>query len=250
MNFEKILAERKDKVIYKDGDNVVKVFSEKYPKSDVLNEALNHARVEETGLAIPEIRAVSILDGKWAITLQYIEGKTLQQMMDEDPDNIEKYMNDFVDLQLQVHSMRAPLLNKQKDKMNRKISSLRDTVSATIRYELHTRVESMPKHAKVCHGDFNPSNIIIDSSGKAYIIDWSHATQGNASADAARTYLLFSLKQPELAEMYMNLFCEKSNTAKQYVQQWLPIVAATQMVKGVEEEKELLSKWINVVDYE
>lgn len=148
MNFEKILAERKDKVIYKDGDNVVKVFSEKYPKSDVLNEALNHARVEETGLAIPEIRAVSILDGKWAITLQYIEGKTLQQMMDEDPDNIEKYMNDFVDLQLQVHSMRAPLLNKQKDKMNRKISSLRDTVSATIRYELHTRVESMPKHAQ------------------------------------------------------------------------------------------------------
>ena len=170
-------------------------------------------------------------------------------MMDEDPDNIEKYMNDFVDLQLQVHSMRAPLLNKQKDKMNRKISSLRDTVSATIRYELHTRVESMPKHAKVCHGDFNPSNIIIDSSGKAYIIDWSHATQGNASADAARTYLLFSLKQPELAEMYMHLFCEKSNTAKQYVQQWLPIVA-TQMVKGIEEEKELLSKWINVVDYE
>ena len=141
------------------------------------------------------------------------------------------------------------MLNKLKDKMNRKISSLQE-ISATIRYELHTRLDSMPKHTKVCHGDFNPSNIIVQEDGTMYILDWSHATQGNASADAARTYLLFSLHQPELADKYLNLFCEKSDTAKQYVQQWLPIVAASQMVKGVEEEKEFLSKWIDVVDYE
>ena len=59
----------------------------------------------------------------------------------------------------------------------------------------------------------------------------------NAAADAARTYLLFSLKQPELADRYLKLFCAKSNTAKQYVQQWLPIVAASQLVKGRDGEK-------------
>ncbi|MCQ4950996.1 30S ribosomal protein S2, partial [Bittarella massiliensis (ex Durand et al. 2017)] len=32
--------------------------------------------------------------------------------------------------------------------------------SATTRYELHTRLDSMPKHVKVCHGDFIPSNVI------------------------------------------------------------------------------------------
>lgn len=250
VNFEKVIAERKEKIIYKDGDNAIKVFSEKYPKSDILNEALNHARAEEIGLNIPAIKAVSIIDGKWAITLEYIEGKTLQQIMDEDPENIDKYLEQFVDLQLEVHSKRAPLMNKLKDKMNRKISSLKDVVNATTRYELHTRLEAMPKHNKVCHGDFNPSNIIIDKNGKAYILDWSHATQGNASADAARTYLIFSIRNPKLADKYMNLFCEKSNTAKQYVQQWLPIVAASQMVKGFENEKEMLTKWINVVDYE
>ena len=37
MTFEKVLAERKDQTIYKDGDSTIKVFSEKYPKSDVLN---------------------------------------------------------------------------------------------------------------------------------------------------------------------------------------------------------------------
>lgn len=249
MKFEKVLAERKDKMIYKDGDSTIKVFSEKYPKSDILNEALNHARVEETGLPIPSIKAVSIIDGKWAITLDYIEGKTLKQIMEENPDDTDRYLEQFVDLQLEIQSKRAPLLNKLKDKMNRKISSLKD-INATTRYELHTRLESMPKHTKVCHGDFNPSNIIIDNDGKAYILDWSHATQGNASADAARTYLLFSLNNPEIADKYLNLFCEKSNTAKQYVQQWLPIVAASQMVKGIESEKGFLMKWIDVVEYE
>ena len=109
----------------------------------------------------------------------------------------------------------------------------------------------MPKHNKVCHGDFNPSNIIITPAGKSYVIDWAHATQGNASADAARTYLLFMLKgQEQLAEQYLRLYCLRSNTAKQYVQKWLPIVAASQSVKGKPEERDFLLKWADVVEYE
>ena len=52
------------------------------------------------------------------------------------------------------------------------------------------------------------------------------------------------------AELYLNMFCKKSDTAKQYVQQWLPIVAASQLTKSVESEKEFLLKWIDVVDYQ
>ncbi len=245
-----VIATRKEKVIYRDGDSVIKIFSDKYPKSDILNEALNQARVEETGLPIPQLRAVSLIDGKWAITMDYVEGKTLEQIMQEDPDNMEMYMNDFVDLQLRVQSKKAPLLNKLKDKMNRKISSLNGRVDATIRYELHTKLDSMPKHNKLCHGDFNPSNIIIDPAGNAHIIDWSHATQGNASADAARTFLLFSLKDKILADTYLSMFCKKSDTAKQYVQQWLPIVAASQLVKRIPGEEEFLKGWVDVVDYQ
>lgn len=245
-----VISKRVEKTIYRDGDNAVKVFSKKFPKSDILNEALNQSRVEETGLPIPALKAVSVIDGEWAITMEYVDGKTLAQIMEEDPDNIEKYMSDFVDLQLKVQEKKAPLLNKLKDKMNRKISSLNGKLDATIRYELHTRLDGMPKHNKLCHGDFNPSNIIIDKEGKPHIIDWSHATQGNASADAARTYLLFALKDKKIADMYMEMFCEKSDTAKQYVQQWLPIVAASQLVKSIPEEEEFLKKWVDVVDWQ
>lgn len=169
--------------------------------------------------------------------------------MQENPDKTDEYLEMFVDLQLTIHRQKSPLLTKLKDKMQRKISE--SQLDATTRYDLHTRLEGMPKHDKVCHGDFNPSNVIINNEGKAYIIDWSHVTQGNASADAARTYLLFCLSgKKDLAEKYLSLFCKKSDTAKQYIQKWLPIVAASQSVKGKPEEREFLLSWVDVIDYQ
>ena len=249
MKLEKIIAVRNNKTIYRDGDKCIKVFNEGFSKADVLNEALNQARIEGTGLNIPKILEVTMIEGKWAIVSEFIKGKTLAQLMEEDPEKKDEYLALLVDLQLEMHSKTCAHLNKLKDKMNRKISE--STLDATTRYDLHTRLEGMPKHKKVCHGDFNPSNIIIAEDGTPYILDWSHATQGNASADAARTYLLFWLNGDiEGAKKYLDLFCQKSNTAKQYVQKWMPIVAASQSVKGNEHEREFLLSWVDVVDYE
>lgn len=249
MKLDRIIAVRNNKTVYRDGELCMKVFDTNYSKADVLNEALNQARVEETGLNIPKIHEVTVIDGKWTIVSDYIKGKTLQQLMDEHPEKKDEYLNLFVDLQLEMHSKSCPLLTKLRDKMNRKISQT--DFDATTRYELHSRLDAMPKHNKLCHGDFNPSNIIITDDGTPYIIDWSHATQGNASADVARTYLLFWLSGDiEGAKKYLELFCRKSNTARQYVQKWMPIVAASQSVKGNEKEREFLHGWVNVVDYE
>lgn len=249
MELKKVIAVRTSKTVYRDGDKAVKVFDEAYKKSEILNEALNQARIEETGLPVPKLLEVLKIDGKWAIVSEFIEGKTLQRLMDENPDKMDEYLNKFVDIQLEINNQKMPMLNKLKDKMNRKISQT--DFDATTRYDLHTRLEGMPKHDKVCHGDFRPSNVIIDNNGDYHIIDWAHATRGNASADAARTYLVLNLRgDKELAEKYLDLFCQKSDTAKQYVQKWLPIVAASQTVKGNSEEKDFLASWVNVVDYE
>ena len=248
MKFEKVIVERQNKAIYKDGNLAIKVFDKNYSKSDILNEALNHARVEETGLNIPKIEEVSKIDGKWAISIDFIEGKTLQELMEENPDKFDEYLELFVNIQTEIHTKRSPLLNKIWDKMNRKIDET--DLDSTIKYELHTRLNSMHKHHKVCHGDFNPSNIIITADGTPFVIDWSHATQGNASADVARTYLLFCLKgREDVAKKYLNLFCEKTGTEMKYVLRWLPIVAASQSVKGKPEEKEFLLSWVDVVEF-
>ena len=248
MKLEQVIAVRKNKKIYREGDNLVKLFNSDFSKSDVLNEALNQARVETTDLNIPKIKEVHTIDGQWAIVLEYIEGKTLAQLMEENPDKYDEYLNLFVDLQLEVLSHSCPSLNKLKDKMHRKISST--TLETPIRFELHTRLDSMPTENCICHGDFNPANIIITTNGDYYILDWSHATQGNASADVAMSYLLMKMdKMDELAEKYLNLFCEKTNTDKHYVQTWVPIVAGAHLKKCKPENREMLEGFINVVQY-
>ncbi len=249
MKLDNIIAKRSKKTIYKEDNNVIKVFSEDYSKADILNEALNLARVEETGLSIPNVLEVTKVEGKWAIVSEYAQGKTMRELMEENPQKVEEYIEMFVDVQLGIHEKKSPLLNKLKDKMQRKISE--SGLDATIRYELHTRLESMPKHTKLLHGDFTPSNVVIKADGTAFILDWAHATQGNAGADAARTYLMFCLDGKEkIANLYLDIFCKKTDTARQYVQKWLPIVAASQLVKGKENERELLNSWVNVVEYE
>lgn len=248
MNLDRIIAVRTSKTVYRDGDKAIKVFDSNFSKADVLNEALNQARVEETELHIPKILEVTKIEDKWAIVSEFIAGKSLKQLIEEDPENKGRYLQQMVDLQMLVNKQKCPLLNRLKDKMQRKIS-LAD-LDATTRYDLHTRLDSMPKHDKVCHGDFTPSNIIIAPDDTPYILDWAHATQGNASADVARSYLTFCLAgDAATAEQYLSLYCKTSDTAKQYVQKWLPIVAASQSVKGKPEERQLLLNWVDVVDY-
>ncbi len=244
------IAKRSNKNVYRDGDLCYKVFAADYKKSDIFNEALNQARVEETGLFVPKIHEVKRLDdGRLAIVMDYVEGKSLAALIEENPAKRDKYLQRFIDIQLSMHALTAPELNKQRDKFMRKIDL--SGLEATTRYELHMRLDGMPKHKKLCHGDFNPSNVIITADDRACVIDWSHATIGNASADTARTYLLFKLANDDnSAEQYMTMFCKRSDTARQYVEHWLPIVAASQMAKGKPEERNFLSVWADVCQYD
>lgn len=248
---EQVLYRTKGKAIYRDGDTVLKVFEEgPYTKAGILNEALNQARVEETGLNVPRVLEVfKIDDDKWAIRSDFIPGETLEELMKKHPEKEDEYMELFVKIQMDIFSRKAALLNRLKEKMYYRIDA--SSFDATTRYELHTRLQSLPTHTKICHGDFNPSNIIIRPDGEAFILDWSHVTQGNASADAALTYMEFHLAgKPELANKYLKLFCLRTDTARQYVQRWMPIVAAAQSTKNKPEEREFLHRWVNVAEYQ
>lgn len=249
MKLDRVIAVRNNKTIYKDGDMCIKVFNNIYSKAEVLNEALNQARIEETGLNVPKVLEITEIEGKWAVVSEFIEGKTLERLLEENEKEKEEYLKLFVEIQLKIHRQKCPLLNKLKDKLKTKIDA--SVLDEAVRYELKTRIEGMPEHEKVCHGDFNPSNIIIKKGGEPYILDWSHAASGNASADAARSYLLFKLSGREnFAENYLNLFCKMSNISMQYVQKWLPIIAASYIGVSNEREREMLLEWIDVMDYE
>lgn len=250
LNLDNPIMERKTKTVYKDGDKTIKLFVENYSKADILNEALNQARVEEgTSLNIPKLVEISKIDNRWALVSEYVEGTPMDKLMEQNPEKFDELFNKFVDIQLQVLGNTVPMLNRIKDKYKKRINA--SDLNDNIKYELLARLDGMKDHVKLCHGDFNPSNVIVKADGSISIIDWAHVTIGNASADAAKTFLIFSMEGKEdLANKYLDLFAQKSGIDKMNIQRWIPIVAAAQKVKGIPEEQEFLAKWIDVVDYE
>lgn len=247
---KELILTRANKSVYRVGNEIIKEYVPGHPKSAVLKEALNHALAEETGLPVPQLLGVTNVDGGWSLVIEAIEGKTMAQVMEENPDQLEACMQQFVDIQSMIHTYSCKQMGRLQDKLNAQISSLREDLDATTRYELHVRLENMKPHTKITHGDFNPTNVIIGKDGKVYVIDWAHAALGNASADAATTYLQFALEDQKKADLYLKLFCKKNDIAMQYVQKWLPIVAAAQMTKKHGAEKEFLTRWTQVVEFE
>ena len=139
-----LIATTRTKKVYRDGDKAIKVFNADFPKAEVLNEALITARIEETGgIDVPRVLEVGVYENQWSITFDFIEGKTLQQLMDENPDKLPEYMEKMVDLHLSIMAKQCPLLNKLKDKMSRQISEIEELDEIT-RYDMRTRLDSMP----------------------------------------------------------------------------------------------------------
>ena len=245
-----VVAERHNKIVYDCGDTVVKVFNGNNPAADILNEALNLARVEQAGNRVPELLEVGKVGVSWAISTKKVEGKTMRQMLQESPEREDEILDQLIGLELDVHSHTNPLLNRQKDKLTRMIKSLGDTITEAQRYELLHSLEGMPNHTKVCHGDFVPSNIIVPEKGAPVIVDWAHATQGNGAADCAITYLHLILGgETEFAEKYLKRYCECQGCTVAYVQSWCSIVAAAELARGRVHETDFLLTWVDVVDW-
>lgn len=250
------IVRRHNKVVYQDGNSLVKVFNSEKPGSDVFNEALNVARVEETGVRVPGIKEVSQVEdgewkGSWALATAFIPGTDLATIMKNDPGNNEEHLSEFVDLQIKVQHVKAPALNRQKDKLQRMVRAAKD-IDPSARYDLEMRIHGMRPGFMICHGDFNPSNVILPDDGSdPAICDWAHVTAGLPEVDAATTYLLMSIDNRDMAKQYLDVFSKKADIAKQVIMYWVPVVAAAELSRNRKENQDFLRNTINTTtDFE
>ena len=248
MKLEKIIAVRTTKTVFRDGDKCIKQFGPEHSKAKILGEAAVHAKIEETGLPIPAILEVTKAGGKWAIVTEYVAGKTLERLMEEEPEKKAEHMERFIDAHIKIATANGSGLPKLKELLTEHLKAA--DLSGAALYELLMRMESLPEGGAVCHGDFAPSNLIVGEKGGC-ITDWRRAAQGAPAADAARTYLLFWLAGDiDGADAYIEGYCKKSGVKKTEIEQWIPIRAAERLALKRAEEREFLLYWVNVVDYE
>ena len=247
---DSVLLERADKVVLRDKNSVLKIFGPSYKVSLILNEAMNEARAAETGLPVAKVLEVMKLRDHWCIRREWVEGETLADVMDKDKKSLQKYLRQFVAIQCEIFGKTSDRMGNLADKLDKQISA--SPLPKETRYDLHMKLQSFPRGKALCHGDFNPTNVIITPNGEWRVIDWSHVRLGDPLADVARTYLLFWLSgHVAAAEKYMALACEALRAKVADVQKWLPIVAAAESAKEQSAKNhELLLHWASVVDYE
>lgn len=249
MILKNLIAEGTVADVYEQDGKAIKVFHEPHSKTKALREALTQARVEEFefDFSVPSILSIDVFDGKWAIVMELVEGETLAELMEKNPGKTEDYLKMMAEIQNEINHIQVPTFHEYRNRLRRQVSELASVDDIT-KYDLLSYLDSAKRHVKLCHGNLEPSNVMI-SGNKVYVLNWVNATRGNASADAANTFVLLSLHHgKELANKYVELFSAESGISKQNIQSWIPIVAAARLTLGIAEERELLTRWINVVD--
>ena len=244
MNLDRIIAEGNKKTIYQDQAKIVKVFDQSYSKTDVFREVFNHTSVEDISVKVPKLLEVTNVDGKWAIVCEFAGEKTLQNLIDENPSKKEEYLEVLVNVQNKIFENESTQLNGLKEVLHDKIRLT--NFSATTRYALHNNIDAMPRSYTVCHGNLNPSNVIVADNGEIYVIGWAHATSGYSIADVAKTYLLLLLEDSkETAEKYLEIFLNGASVEKADIDKVIAVIAATEIINYSDNKKEILLSLVN-----
>ena len=243
---DRIIAVRTNKTLYRDGTTVLKVFGSAYSKVNVFREALNQSYVEKCGLNVPEVLEVVKLDNKWAIRWEYVSGDSIQQLMDNSPDNCDELTERFIKIQAEIFSHKCPELPHMKDVIKEKIAAA--PLEKSLKHKLNDYLKHMPEGESICHGDFLPVNVVIDKNGKHCIFDWTRVTQGDAAADIAQTYILLSMRNSVgFADKYLKAICEYTHISKNAVSAWLAPVAAAYYSTCRPAECAEIMTWINYI---
>ena len=93
IELKKLIAQGEIYDVYESDGLAVRIYNKPEYKEKCLYAALAHARVElaleNSSIKTAVLHEVSVVDGKWAIATDFVKGKTLQQLMDENPDKID-----------------------------------------------------------------------------------------------------------------------------------------------------------------
>jgi len=231
--------------IYLHKNRIVKVFKDYLPESESSNEANKQKYAYSCGLSVPKILDVTEIDGKQAIIMEYIKGKTMGDILSENMEQAEYYMNISVDIQQKIHLVVADSLEPMTEKLKRQIESA-NKLDNRQKSALIQKIDTMIFENRLCHGDYHLFNLIM-SDNNVTILDWVDSSAGDIRADVYRTYLLYLQFSKELADMYLRLYCEKSGLLKDEVFQWAPIIAGARLSESVLSENS--ERLIDIVNH-
>ncbi|WP_404448629.1 aminoglycoside phosphotransferase family protein [Sutcliffiella horikoshii] len=229
--------------IYLYENQIIKVFKEHLPSTEPNYEAQKQRFAFESNLRVPNILDVKKVNGKQSIIMEYVKGKTLGELVADNMEQLEFFLEMSIDIQMDIHTVLAETLEPMHARLQRKIEAVKG-LDEKIKMSLVKKLSLMTVENKLCHGDFHFYNL-IKSGDEVFIIDWVDASAGDPRADVCRTYILYTQVSTDIAELYLKLYCEKSGCSRKEILEWAPIIAAARLSENVAtEDSHRLMKYI------
>lgn len=146
--------------VYEHEGRAVKLFRDGCDKRDVFYEAYANSLIEPTKLPAPEVFETLCIDGKWAIVMELVRGKRVNDLIQSDPKSLDYYIQQMVDLQIETQAQEISGLRNLKKRLEEKIMSV-DILDDEVKAKLRFKLQGLPDGEQLCHNDFHSLNIVM-----------------------------------------------------------------------------------------
>jgi len=183
-----ILGEGANGIVYQiDEDRIVKVMKQPVPFDDLIKEWDLGRKAFVHGIDCPISYGPAWVDGKPALISELSKSVSWLKLIRQDPSNMERFMDAYVALIRQVHSIKGEELKDfPKGTAMEELFEKADRLDAWLKPEyrgwLKKILESVGGEPVLTHGDIQPRNVRIGEKG-AMLIDMETLSAGPAVLD-------------------------------------------------------------------
>ncbi|PEM31273.1 aminoglycoside phosphotransferase family protein [Bacillus wiedmannii] len=243
MNLGNPIAKGNTAEIYLYDTKVVKLFKEYLPNTESMNEAKKQKYAYSCGLSVPNVFEVAKIKNRQAIIMEYVKGDSIGDLLLNNLNEAEYYINICVNEQKKIHAIRVNTdeMELMRRSLERQIKSVHQ-LDENKKENILQKLDSITFDFRLCHGDFHPFNLILSKEEKVKVIDWVDASSGDIRADVFRTYLLYAQISLELAEMYLQIYGRNTDLTRDEIFQWAPIMIAARFSEKVSPQNEVYLK--------
>ena len=193
-------------------------------------------------LGVPTAISYDIVksNGRTGVVYELIKSKTLGELIRNDYENREKYIDLYVDVCKKISTIKSEdsEIPSFVD-LNREDIKKVDMISEEEKQYLHKFLDLIPSENTCIHGDLNINNIMVEN-GECCLIDMGEFSRGNHLFDVSR--IIFSMEYANAPKGEYNAFYKMSSEQVSEVYESFMIKYFNEDMESIKKDEKL--KWL------